>query len=49
MLFGEMNAETDTYNKKRVVNYITTMFLTNIESSKRVWYGQKEIKKFIKN
>jgi uncharacterized protein (TIGR02722 family) len=49
MLFGEMNAETDTYNKKRVVNYITTMFLTNMETSKRVWYGQKEIKKFIKN
>ncbi|RAV98010.1 penicillin-binding protein activator LpoB [Pseudochryseolinea flava] len=49
MLFGEMNAETDTYNKKRVVNYITTMFLTNVESSKRVWYGQKEIKKYIKN
>jgi penicillin-binding protein activator len=49
MLFGEMNAETDTYNKKRVVNYITTLFLTNMETSKRVWYGQKEIKKFIKN
>jgi penicillin-binding protein activator len=49
MLFGEMNAETDTYNKKRVVNYITTLFLTNMETSKRIWYGQKEIKKFIKN
>lgn len=49
MLFGEMNSETDTYNKKRVVNYVTTMFLTNMETSKRVWYGQKEIKKFVKN
>lgn len=49
MLFGEMNSETDTYNKKRVVNYITTMFLTNMETSKRIWYGQKEIKKFVKN
>jgi penicillin-binding protein activator len=49
MLFGEMNSETDTYNKKRVVNYITTLYLTDIETSKRVWYGQNEIKKFVKN
>jgi len=49
MLFGEMNSETDVYNKKRVVNYITTLFLTDIETNKRVWYGQNEIKKFVKN
>lgn len=49
MLFGEMTSETDVYNKKRVVNYIITLFLTDIETNKRVWYGQKEIKKFIKN
>lgn len=49
MLFGEMNSETDTYNNKRVVNYITTLFLTDIETNKRVWYGQHEIKKFVKN
>ncbi|HLZ17412.1 MAG TPA: hypothetical protein VKQ08_10245 [Cyclobacteriaceae bacterium] len=49
MLFGEMTSETDTYNKRRVVNYITTLFLTDIETSKRVWYGQEEIKKFIKD
>ncbi|HYC84488.1 MAG TPA: penicillin-binding protein activator LpoB [Chryseosolibacter sp.] len=49
MLFGEMTSETDTYNNKRVVNYVTTVFLTDIETSKRVWYGQNEIKKFVKN
>jgi len=49
MLFGEMTSETDTANKKRVVNYITTLFLTDIESNKRVWYGQEEIKKYVKN
>jgi penicillin-binding protein activator len=49
MLFGEMTSETDTYNNKRVVNYITTVYLTDIETSKRVWYGQHEIKKFVKN
>lgn len=49
MLFGEMTSETDTFNNKRVVNYVTTLFLTDIETNKRVWYGQKEIKKFIRN
>ncbi len=49
MLFGEMTSETDTYNKKRLVNYITTLFLTDIETNKRIWYGQREIKKFVKN
>jgi len=49
MLFGEMTSETDTYHKKKVVNYISTLFLTDIESNKRVWYGQEEIKKFIKD
>ena len=49
MLFGEMTSETDTYNNKRVVNYITTLFLTDIETSRRVWYGQNEIKKLVKN
>ncbi|HEY3404824.1 MAG TPA: penicillin-binding protein activator LpoB [Ohtaekwangia sp.] len=49
MLFGEMTSETDTYNKKRVVNYITTLFLTDLESNKRIWYGQNEIKKLVKN
>jgi penicillin-binding protein activator len=49
MLFGEMTSETDVYNNKRVVNYITTLFLTDIETNKRIWYGQEEIKKFIKN
>lgn len=49
MLFGDMTSETDTYQKKRVVNYITTLFLTDMETNKRVWYGQEEIKKYVKN
>jgi penicillin-binding protein activator len=49
MLFGEMTSETDTYNNKKVVNYITTVFLTDIETNRRVWYGQNEIKKYVKN
>ncbi|CAN5121033.1 penicillin-binding protein activator LpoB [soil metagenome] len=49
MLFGEMTSETDVYQKRRVVNYVTTLFLTDMETNKRVWYGQEEIKKFVKN
>ncbi len=49
MLFGEMVSETDVYNKRRVVNYTTTLFLTDMETNRRVWYGQQEIKKYIKN
>jgi uncharacterized protein (TIGR02722 family) len=49
MLFGEMTSQTDVYHKKRVVNYITTLFLTDMETNKRIWYGQQEIKKYVKN
>lgn len=49
MLFGEITSETDVYNNRRVVNYITTLFLTDVETNKRVWYGQNEIKKYVRN
>lgn len=49
ILFGEMTSETDVYNKQRVVNYVTTLFLTDMETNQRVWYGQQEIKKYIRN
>jgi penicillin-binding protein activator len=49
MLFGDMTSEVDTYNNKRVVNYITTLYLTDLETNKRIWYGQNEIKKYVKN
>ena len=48
MLFGEITSETDTDNNRRLVNYITTLFLTDIETNKRVWYGQNEIKKLVR-
>jgi len=49
MLFGEMTSETDVSGNRRVVNYVTTLFLTEIETNKRVWFGQHEIKKFVRN
>lgn len=49
MLFGEMTSETDFAGNRRVVNYVTTLFLTEIETNKRVWFGQQEIKKLVRN
>lgn len=49
MLFGEITSEIDTDNNRRVVNYLTTLFLTDIETNRRVWYGQNEIKKVVRN
>lgn len=48
ILFGEMTSETDVMGRQRVVNYITTLFLTDMETNQRVWYGQEEIKKYIR-
>jgi uncharacterized protein (TIGR02722 family) len=48
MLFGEMTSETDVYHNQRVVNYVTTLFLTDMETNQRIWYGQQEIKKLIR-
>jgi uncharacterized protein (TIGR02722 family) len=49
MLFGTMTSETDSYKNKKVINYVTTLYLTDLETNKRVWYGQEEIKKFVEN
>jgi penicillin-binding protein activator len=49
ILFGAITSETDTFNNRRVVNYVTTLFLTDVETNKRIWYGQNEIKKYVKN
>jgi penicillin-binding protein activator len=49
MLFGVMSSETDVYRNRRVVNYIITLYLTDIETTRRIWYGQEEIKKYIEN
>jgi uncharacterized protein (TIGR02722 family) len=49
MLFGDMTSQTDVYGNKKTVNYLTTLYLTDMETNKRIWYGQQEIKKFIRN
>ena len=49
MLFGSINAVVDSYKRKRVVSYKVNLELANLETNEKVWIGDKEIKKFIKN
>ncbi|MEQ9467985.1 MAG: penicillin-binding protein activator LpoB [Ekhidna sp.] len=49
MMFGVITAVTDSYKKEKVVNYKVNLELTNIETNEKVWLGDKEIKKYIKN
>lgn len=49
MLFGTINSTTDAYKKEKVVNYKINLELANLETTEKVWIGDKEIKKFIKN
>ena len=49
MMFGLITAITDSYKKKKVVSYKVNLELNNIETNEKVWLGDKEIKKYIKN
>lgn len=49
MMFGVITAVTDSYKKEKVVSYKVNLELVNIETNEKVWLGDKEIKKFIKN
>ena len=49
MLFGVITSVTDSYKKEKVVNYKVNLELANLETNEKVWIGDKEIKKYIKN
>jgi len=49
MLFGTVNSQIDQLGKKQVVNYKINLWLTDLETSEKVWLGDKEIKKYIVN
>ena len=49
MMFGVINSTTDAYKKEKVVNYKVNLELANVETNEKVWIGDKEIKKYIKN
>ncbi|MCP4459871.1 MAG: penicillin-binding protein activator LpoB [Cytophagales bacterium] len=49
MLFGVITSITDSYKKEKVVSYKVNLELANLETTEKVWIGDKEIKKYIKN
>jgi uncharacterized protein (TIGR02722 family) len=49
MLFGVINSITDSYKGKKVLSYKVNLELANLETNEKVWIGDKEIKKFVKN
>jgi penicillin-binding protein activator len=49
MLLGTINSTVDELKKERIVNYKVNLELANLETTEKVWIGDKEIKKYIKN
>jgi hypothetical protein len=49
MLFGVISSITDSYKNEKVNFYKVNLELVNIETNEKVWIGDKEIKKYIRN
>jgi len=49
MLQGTVNSIVDGYRRNQAVYYQIDLLLNNIETTERVWMGNKEIKKMIRN
>ncbi|MEQ6118425.1 penicillin-binding protein activator LpoB [Reichenbachiella sp. MALMAid0571] len=49
MMFGVITSIVDQYGKEKVNNYKVNLELASIETNEKVWIGDKEIKKFIRN
>ena len=48
MLTGTINSITDSYRGEEVVMYQVNLELIEIESHRKVWIGEKKIRKFVK-
>lgn len=49
IMFGVINSTVDELGKEKVVAYKTNLELVDLQSTEKVWIGDKEIKKYIKN
>lgn len=49
MMFGVISSITDSYKKEKVIFYKVNLELANLQSNEKVWIGDKEIKKYVKN
>ena len=48
ILQGTINSIVDAHRKKKVVYYQIDLELTNIQTNEKVWFGEKKIKKLVK-
>lgn len=49
MLFGTVTSIVDSYKKEKVIFYKVNLELSHLETNEKVWIGDKEIKKYVKN
>ena len=49
MLNGVIASTVDQYKNKQTVTYQINLELTDLETNEKVWIGEKQIKKYIKN
>jgi hypothetical protein len=49
MMNGVIVSITDEYKNRKSVAYQVNLELTDLETSEKVWIGQKQIKKIVKN
>ncbi len=49
IMFGSINSTVDSYQKEKVVAYKVNLELVTLETTEKVWIGDKEIKKYVKN
>ena len=49
MMFGTINSVVDQYRNEKAVSYKVNLELVDLQSTEKVWIGDKEIKKLVKN
>lgn len=49
MLNGVISSIVDQYKNQKTVSYQVNLELTDLETNEKVWIGEKDIKKYIKN
>lgn len=49
MMNGVISSIIDQYKNQRIIYYKVNLELTDLETNEKVWIGEKEIKKYVKN
>ncbi|MCF8429029.1 MAG: penicillin-binding protein activator LpoB [Bacteroidia bacterium] len=49
MMNGVISSVTDEFKKRKSIAYQVNLELTDLETNEKVWIGQKQIKKLVKN